>query len=163
MALVPWTRATSGMYRSRRVARWAVPGTSPECGPEPVTTVPVTTTTEAATTSTRLIQTTDGATIGTGRRANPVSGCAARRHSTSALASSSIDTRKWLITHGGESSFSTTNAPSAICTTTPMTRPSDRTTRSSRRGRRTSEPSTATTTAIDTSPVTRRFTNSTMA
>ena len=94
MALVPWMRATSGMYRSRRVARCAVPGTSPECGPEPVTTVPVTTTTEAASTSTRLIQTTDGATIGTGRRANAASGCPARRQSTSALASSSMDTRK---------------------------------------------------------------------
>ena len=116
----------------------------------------------AARTSTRLIQRTDGATIGTGRCATGV-GLAARRHSTRAFASSTIDTRKWLITNGGESSLSTTSLPSTICTITPATRPSESSTRSVRRGARTSDPSTATITASETSPVTVRFTNSTMA
>ena len=65
------------------------------------------------------------------------------------------------MTDNGSSSTLTTIAPRMICATTPPTRPTDSHVRSRRRGTRTSEPSTARITAIDTMPVINRFMNST--
>ena len=63
----------------------------------------------------------------------------------------------------GFSSNSTVSPPRTIWPITPATSPSDSQVRSRRRGWRRSDPSTARITATDTSPVTVRFTNSTMA
>ena len=74
-----------------------------------------------------------------------------------------MDSRKWPITNGGASLNSTVSPPRTIWAMTPATRPHDSTTRSRRRGRRTSEPRTAAITRTETAPVTARFPNSTRA
>ena len=159
MTVVPWTRATSGISKSKRVTLSSLP--PPLCGPAPVTMVPVTRTAALTTSNTRLIVTMRGVTIG--RLSVASSGWPARRYKTIALLSSTIDTRKCAITKPGLRSNSTVRPPSTACAKTPATRPTESHTRSRRRGVRTRLPSTATITAIDTSPVNRRFTNSTIA
>ena len=158
--MAPWIRATSPMRTSSRVARneiFALFPASPEWGPAPVTTVPVTSTALARTTIAIAIRcTTRGTTTG----AVAASGTPARHTSTNAFASRTAERRKWPITNGGSSSFFTTSAPSSACAITPSTRPSDSHTRSRRRGVRTSDPNTAMITAIDTIPVTMRLMNS---
>ena len=70
-----------------------------------MTTVPVTSTTDALSTSNRPSHSVLGRTEG---RLRASSGIPARWYSTIALASSTVETRKWPITNGGSSSSSTT-------------------------------------------------------
>ena len=67
------------------------------------------------------------------------------------------------MTNGGARWNSTVKPPSTIWASTPATSPSDHRVRSRRLGTRTNEPSTASITATDTSPVMSRLTNSIMA
>ena len=92
ITLVPWMRATSGTARSSRVAfNLALSPASPECGPAPVTTVPVTSTTDAASTSSRPSHIVVGSSAGWLRVSSEIP---ARWYSTMASPSSTTERRK---------------------------------------------------------------------
>ncbi len=150
----PWKRTTSPTTRSRRST-----SASPPWGPAPVTMVPRKMASEADATMRRPIQRTSGETED---RAG-VWGWPARWCSTTAFQMMAMDSRKWAITNGGDSSTSTVMPPRTIWPIIPATRPSDHQVRSRRRGVRTSDPRTASITATESRPVNVRFTNSTMA
>ncbi len=131
----------------------------PLCGPAPVTTVPVNSTAAARPRSALPITTRRRLTIG---RAG-ASDCPARRTSTMAFESNTIESRKWVITNWGFRSNSTVSCPSTACARTPATNPIDSAVRSFRLGIRTRLPRTATITATDTRPVKSRLTCSIVA
>ena len=156
MTAMPCSWATRCSENGSRSTTWSplLPG----WGPVAVTTVPRKMTTAAVTTSrVDIVRTSVGTT---GSSWPGPSGSPARWNSTVASASSSIDTMKWPITSGGYRSNRTTSPPSTIWPMTPATSPIESQTRSRRRGRRISEPSTAAMTAIETIPVMVRFTDS---
>ncbi len=158
VSTVPWMRATVVIANGSRFTR-SLP-LDPECGPVPVTTVPVTIASAVSATSSRPRARTGGATTLTSRLP---SGSRARWTSSTASATSAWDRIMCPITNGGHRCDRTTMPPSTIWPTTPATNPNESHVRSRRRGRRTSAPSTASTTASDTRPVTSRFPNSTQA
>ena len=165
-ATMLWTRTTSRTSSGSRSARL-----SPAWGPAPVTSVPVTSSAPPTTSTAHCISRVmpsggrSGGVRPLDRPAAPAASASLRAlmSSTAAFQSSTIDSRKCPMVKRGSSSLNTSSAPSPTWASTPATRPRDNTMRSVRRGRRLQEPSTAAITAMATTPVKSRFTNSTRA
>src|SRR5688572_14645529 len=128
---------------------------SPECGPEPVTTVPSARTSAPTPQVAHPSRETSGGTSGTGAAADS----SRANHRYDAATTSTIDRRKWAATVAGCSPWSTVNPPRTAWATTPP-RTTTEAVRIARRGAHAQTARTVASARMPRTPVRERLPNS---